>query len=163
MNLGNLAERIKQKRKSNGLTQAELAERLGLSEMTVRRWEANKRSPRMEEINELSKVLETPIDFFIGKDDINNTQEEPEIKQNSFDKGEQQNKINMAYWGGVVDNVQNLASSGDKDKIISVAFMLKNALSSLLNKAGVNEKGIQNFYLSNNNIFNSVFGQGATV
>ncbi len=160
MILENLAERIKQKRKSNGLTQAELAELLGLSEMTIRRWEANKRSPRMEEINELAKVLKTPIDFFIGMD--NSIPPETErVKQSTIEK-DIKNQINMAYWGNVADNVQNLADSGDKDKIISVAFMLKNALSSLLNKAGVNEKGIQNFYLSNNNIYHSFFGNGAT-
>ena len=159
MILENLAERIKQKRKSNGLTQAELAELLGLSEMTIRRWEANKRSPRMEEINELAKVLKTPIDFFIGMD--NSIPPETErVKQSTIEK-DIKNQINMAYWGNVADNVQNLADSGDKDKIISVAFMLKNALSSLLNKAGVNEKGIQNFYMNNGNFFSSVFNQGA--
>ena len=66
MDIQNLAELIRQKRKSKGLTQAELAERLGLSEMTIRRWEASKRSPRMEEISELANVLETPVDFFVG-------------------------------------------------------------------------------------------------
>lgn len=39
MNDANLSERIKANRKSKGLTQARFAENLGVSEMTVRRWE----------------------------------------------------------------------------------------------------------------------------
>lgn len=56
-----LLEHIRQARKSRGLTQAELAEQLGLSEMTVRRWESGQRSPRMEEIQKLAVVLGVPV------------------------------------------------------------------------------------------------------
>ena len=156
----NLANRIKNKRKELEMTQQDLANKLGISLMTVLRWEKNERTPNTSMLPKLAEALNTSVEYLIGLE--NTLLEKTEIIQSLTEK-EPKNKINMAYWGGVVDNVQNLASSGDKDKIISVAFMLKNALSSLLNKAGVNEKGIQNFYLSNNNIFNSVFGQGTTV
>ena len=156
----NLANRIKNKRKELEMTQQDLANKLGISLMTVLRWEKNERTPNTSMLPKLAEALNTSVEYLIGVE--NTLLEKTEIRQSLTEK-EPKNKINMAYWGGVVDNVQNLASSGDKDKIISVAFMLKNALSSLLNKAGVNEKGIQNFYLSNNNIFNSVFGQGTTV
>ena len=61
MNVAILSERIRKARKSKGLNQAELAEQLGMSEMTVRRWETGKSSPRMEEIHNVAEVLNIPI------------------------------------------------------------------------------------------------------
>lgn len=61
MNTTLISERIRQSRKARGLTQSELAEQMRMSEMTVRRWEANKTSPRMEEIQKLAEVLNIPV------------------------------------------------------------------------------------------------------
>ena len=60
MNQNRLSEQIRLYRKSKGLTQAELADLLELSEMTVRRWEVGKTSPRIEEIQKIADVLEIP-------------------------------------------------------------------------------------------------------
>ena len=61
MNVATLSERIRQARKSKGLNQAELAEQLGMSEMTIRRWETEKSSPRMEEIQKVAQALNIPV------------------------------------------------------------------------------------------------------
>ena len=53
-------ERLKKLRKKAGLSQEELANVLGLSYMTIRRWEAEKVSPRFEEIKALAKALAIP-------------------------------------------------------------------------------------------------------
>ena len=50
-------KRLKALRKKTGLTQEELAYRLNLSYMTVRRWEADKIFPRMDEIKSIAQVL----------------------------------------------------------------------------------------------------------
>ena len=63
-----IGERIRQKRKLKGLTQAELSELLGNSEMTVRRWESNRRSPRLEEIDQLAKALDTTPEYLSNGD-----------------------------------------------------------------------------------------------
>ena len=68
MAIENLSERIKIKRKEKGLTQAELAEQLKMSEMTVRRWEAGKTSPRIDEIQELARILGTSFEYLMGVD-----------------------------------------------------------------------------------------------
>ena len=52
-----LFKRIRKLRKKAGLTQEELAEQLGLSYMTIRRWESNKVSPRIDEIRHIANVL----------------------------------------------------------------------------------------------------------
>ncbi len=61
MNKTTLLEQIKRTRKSKGLTQAELAERLGKSEMTIRRWESEERSPRMEEVQKIAQVFNISV------------------------------------------------------------------------------------------------------
>ncbi len=50
-------ERLKQLRKSKGLNQSQLAEILGVHEITVRRWELEQREPRLEDIKALAKAL----------------------------------------------------------------------------------------------------------
>ena len=131
---------------------------MGVSLTTVSRWETNKRSPRIEEIENLAKALDISADELLG-DDIKLHYAEKNVQ-----KTISESNISMSYWGGVVDNAQSLAETGDKGKIIHVAFMLKDALSSLLSKAGISETGVQNFYMnnwSNNKIMNSIFGQSA--
>ena len=53
----NFGKRLKALRKKAGLTQEELADVLGISYMTVRRWEAEKVSPRIEEIKAIAQAL----------------------------------------------------------------------------------------------------------
>ncbi len=56
-----IGTRIRQLRKRANLTQPELAEKIGVHEMTVRRWESGQRSPRIEEIQKLAAVLGVPV------------------------------------------------------------------------------------------------------
>lgn len=49
--------RLKQLRKSKGLNQTQLAEFLGVHEITIRRWELGQREPRLEDIKALAKAL----------------------------------------------------------------------------------------------------------
>lgn len=50
-------ERLAEIRKSKGLTQAALAERLGVEQPTVQRWEAGKREPDLTQLMELAAAL----------------------------------------------------------------------------------------------------------
>lgn len=68
-----LKERIKLARKAASLSQAQLANSLGVSFMTVRRWESGEVSPRINEIQSLSKFLHTPVEYFIEEHDVINT------------------------------------------------------------------------------------------
>ena len=62
-----LSELIRRNRKSKGLTQAQFAELLDMSEMTIRRWESGDRSPRMEELQKISQVLGVPINELLDE------------------------------------------------------------------------------------------------
>ena len=73
-----MGEKIKKKRKFVKLSQNELADLLGVSYMTVRRWEANLRAPNSELLPQLAKVLNTSVEYLMGLDTPEKTIEQPE-------------------------------------------------------------------------------------
>lgn len=56
-----IGDRIKELRKENRLTQAELAEKSGLSLMSIRRYEGGDRVPKLDSIEKISKALNASI------------------------------------------------------------------------------------------------------
>lgn len=60
-----LGERIAEKRKEQGLTQAELAEKMMVTRQTVSRWEAGTGLPDVERIAELAAVLGVSCDYLL--------------------------------------------------------------------------------------------------
>ena len=76
------AERIKNLRKQNRLTQEELAEKVNISPMTARRWEWGQRSPRAEELQKLAEALNTTSAYLLGDTD------DPRPVNSSVDKAE---------------------------------------------------------------------------
>lgn len=63
------AQRLKQLRTENHLTQVQLAEKLGVSKGTVAMWETDKRSPSFEVLAELSDLFDRRIDYILGYSD----------------------------------------------------------------------------------------------
>lgn len=59
-------DEIKAVRKKVGMTQTELAERLGVSKGTVAMWELNKRSPSVKMLRKICVVLGTTPDIILG-------------------------------------------------------------------------------------------------
>ena len=64
-----LGERIAEKRKAQGLTQAELAEKMMVTRQTVSRWEAGTALPDIERVAELAAVLDVSCDYLLKDDD----------------------------------------------------------------------------------------------
>ena len=62
-------ERIITARKEKHLKQTDIAEILGVSVDTVRRWEQGKRSPRAEELSRLASALNTTVAYLSGETD----------------------------------------------------------------------------------------------
>ena len=50
-------KRLKELRKKSGLNQSQLAEKIGVSLLTLFRWEKGERTPRLEDIKALAKAL----------------------------------------------------------------------------------------------------------
>lgn len=61
--LGNL---IKNGRDGVGITQVELAVRLGMTQQTISRWEAGKIFPPMEHLPALATAIEVPLDEMLA-------------------------------------------------------------------------------------------------
>ena len=68
--MATIGDRIKLKRKELGLTQAELGEKLNVTDRAVSKWEQNEGNPDMSIIASLASVLGVSLDYLIiGKED----------------------------------------------------------------------------------------------
>ena len=59
-------DRVRELRKNQGLNQFELAELVGVSVDTVRRWEGNKQFPRADELVRLASTLKISVDELLN-------------------------------------------------------------------------------------------------
>lgn len=64
-----LAERLTLLRKENGISQLELAEKLGVSRQAVSRWETGASIPSTEKLISLSKLYNVSMAYLIGEED----------------------------------------------------------------------------------------------
>lgn len=64
-----LGERIAEKRKEQGMTQAELAEKMLVTRQTVSRWEAGTAFPDVERVAALAAVLNVSCDYLLMGDE----------------------------------------------------------------------------------------------
>ena len=61
--------RIKAKRREKGLTQQELADKVGVSLMTVVRWEKGERTPNTSLLPEIAEALNVSVGYLMGSED----------------------------------------------------------------------------------------------
>ena len=86
-----IGERIKNTRKKNRLSQAELAERLGVHEVTVRRWENANNELKLAIMPSIASALGTTVAYLMGETD----DPEPQKYQDSIALPEQTDEINQ--------------------------------------------------------------------
>lgn len=65
----NIGERINHLRKTNNLSQEELAEKLHVSRQTVSRWENNSSQPDIDSILAISNLFMVSTDYILGKEE----------------------------------------------------------------------------------------------
>lgn len=63
-----LGQTISQVRKQKNLKQAQLAERLGVNQSVIARWESDQIRPRRSSLTELAKALEIPVENLLVED-----------------------------------------------------------------------------------------------
>ena len=66
---GMISKRIAMARKGKGWIQTQLAEALGVSVDTVRRWEQGKRTPDTDMLQRLARALDTSTSYLLGETD----------------------------------------------------------------------------------------------
>ena len=62
----NIGKNLKKFRQSAGLTQQELADRLGLSRPTISSWEVNRTEPSMNDVQKIAGILNCSIIDLLG-------------------------------------------------------------------------------------------------
>lgn len=65
MDMEKIGRQIAELRKSKGITQSELGERIGVSFQAVSKWERGETLPDITLLPDLAKILETTIDFIL--------------------------------------------------------------------------------------------------
>lgn len=68
--LGIISERLKKIRTENGLTQKELAEKIGVALSVIGDIESNRRPPSKKTALKLSQFFNTPLEMWIDESDI---------------------------------------------------------------------------------------------
>ena len=65
-----LGDKIKTARKAQGITQADLAERLGVHRSTVANYELTRRKPSITEIKEIAKILYVDVNYLLEGEEV---------------------------------------------------------------------------------------------
>lgn len=70
--MNGIGDKLKTLRKGRKLTQAELAERLGVTRCTVSNYECGRRSPHLSELKRFSEYFGVGLDYFgvVSKDEV---------------------------------------------------------------------------------------------
>ncbi len=66
--MSNFAERLKELRIENNLSQEQLASKVGLSHTAIGLWEQNKRTPNLDAVIKLAKFFKVSIDYLSGEE-----------------------------------------------------------------------------------------------
>lgn len=60
------SERLKKHRKDIGLTQVDIASRLGISQQAYASWERGVKKPTQENLVKIAQILDVSIDYLVG-------------------------------------------------------------------------------------------------
>jgi len=93
----NFAEKIFTLRKSNDLTQEQLAEELNVSRQSISKWESGQATPELEKIVAMSQIFGVTTDYLLKPSEIDELSVKTEIlekqQQQLLDREKKQNKI----------------------------------------------------------------------
>ena len=74
--MNTLGDKISELLKESGMTQRELASKIGSTEMTVSRYVRNERQPKAEILSKIAEALNTTTDYLLGRDLVNDDESE---------------------------------------------------------------------------------------
>lgn len=68
-----LAERLALARKARGISQQQVADRIGVTRRTISDYELGRRQPSLDALGEIAKCYQVTTDFLLGIDKSNNS------------------------------------------------------------------------------------------
>ena len=95
-------ENIKEIRELKGISRKQLADKVGITESAIFRYETNQREPRFSILCKISEALEVPVDKIInpiyGKKSIDDLIEAGEVGKHIAEiKNKEEQEINLLY------------------------------------------------------------------
>ena len=81
-----MGTRIKELRKKSGMTQTDLAKKLGVTKGTISTWETGSRTPSFDALDQMSEMFEATFDYLMGRADVNSYHAMTEADQEQIDK-----------------------------------------------------------------------------
>ena len=87
-----LAEKIRDLRRENGLSQEELAEKLYVSRQAVSRWEKGTAQPEAANVWQLSRLFRVTADYLLN-DDYQSDQDVPAVKRTEEAAGRRERRV----------------------------------------------------------------------
>lgn len=158
MNTEKVAEQIAKLRKSKGLTQAELGERVGVSFQAVSKWERGETLPDISVLPDLAKVLETSTDNILlggekqieykGKIGVSDMKEGLSYLKKM---GESLGKDNLIYRSAVkgINTEMNVdIDEAFTDEYIFEAFLAEAIIQNLIQGMYVDVSDVKNNFKS---------------
>ena len=132
----NMTEKIKIYRQRKNLTQEKLAELIGVSVMTVKRWEWGQREPRANELGKLAQALGTTAGYLLGETENADAPEEktPDEKNNlpiNNTSGVSEDDLDLGYWGAMAERAARVAQSENEGKKKIISAILKQAAEAV--------------------------------
>ena len=98
MNQDKIGKFISECRKQNGFTQAELAEKLGLSDKAISKWENGRGLPDATNMLELCNIFNISVNELLNGERLNNMENYKEIaEQNLLELKETEEQLNKKY------------------------------------------------------------------
>ncbi len=99
------ADNLKRIREAKKLSQQELADKLGVAQSTVGMWESNKRTPKLEELNRMARVLNITVARLLGQ----SKDKKIEIVKNEiYIEGEKVSELDATDVDGIIDYISNI-------------------------------------------------------
>lgn len=125
-----IGEKFAEKRKARGLTQDEVAEKLGVTPQAVSKWENNVSCPDITLLPQIAKLYHTSIDELLSPDE----KIEPAVKM--AEPSERKSKDDLIL------KINVLSSDGDKVKVnLPMPLILAFVNSGTLNHFNMNMGG----------------------
>lgn len=90
-----LSEKIYTLRRKSGLSQEQLAEKIGVSRQAISKWEGGLSTPELDKLRALSEYFQVSIDEITNDKDSNTKAAEPEPKRNSATQKRTESKIGI--------------------------------------------------------------------
>ena len=123
-----LSDNLKKIRKLNHLTQKELAEKMELAEITIRKYENGERKPSIEMVEKLAAVLKvTPLDLLGHSNSLSST-------DNMYINVVINNLISLSQYPD--DSIQELART--------LEILVDNVATNILNRYNIPESEFDN-------------------